>query len=488
MYVRYAFARAALASGFLLLGALAKGGELPTSSPRPIPLTRPLMKQYLEDLKERKPRIPLPELTEEEKAKLGERGSGYESRIRTLYLPEGDQMAGFGFGGRPNNPPGGAGQQAGQAAGGQAGGAPRPTQNDPANTLEPRFKTELFWIVSRTNNCQYCLGHQEGGLLNRGMTEDQIAALDGDWAEFTLAEQAAFAFSRKFTLEPHLLSDADIAGLKKHYSEMQILEMILSMAGNNAINRWKEGAGVPQSRSFGSRDAQPAGQSPAPHTYVTPTSERFQTVITKVAPIAGDVAGKELSETVFQRPALESPQEVEDSLAAARAREARLPLVDHEKARETLGDAAPEGELPQWARLLANFTESGKRLAGAYKAADEKGDLSPLLKAQVSWIVARQDRAWYAVGHAKARLAALGQSDEQIYTLDGDWSSFTPAERAFFTVARKLAASPVVLTDDDVAAALKLTSPREVVQLISYTTLRASFDRITEAAGLRLED
>jgi hypothetical protein len=46
----------------------------------------------------------------------------------------------------------------------------------------------------------------------------------------------------------------------------------------------------------------------------------------------------------------------------------------------------------------------------------------------------------------------------------------------------------VVLTDADVDQAVKLTSPKEVTQLICYTTTRASFDRITEAAGLRIED
>ena len=33
-------------------------------APRPVPLTRPEMKELLEDMKGRKPRIPLPELTE----------------------------------------------------------------------------------------------------------------------------------------------------------------------------------------------------------------------------------------------------------------------------------------------------------------------------------------------------------------------------------------------------------------------------------------
>ncbi len=46
----------------------------------------------------------------------------------------------------------------------------------------------------------------------------------------------------------------------------------------------------------------------------------------------------------------------------------------------------------------------------------------------------------------------------------------------------------MVLTDKDVAEALKLTSPRAVVQLITYTTNRNFFDRVTEAAGLRLEE
>src|SRR5437867_9001630 len=46
----------------------------PAAQPRPVPLTRPEMKEALEALKKIKPRIPLPELTDAEKEKLGERG------------------------------------------------------------------------------------------------------------------------------------------------------------------------------------------------------------------------------------------------------------------------------------------------------------------------------------------------------------------------------------------------------------------------------
>ncbi len=322
------------------------------------------------------------------------------------------------------------------------------------------------------------------------MKEDEIAALDGDWSQFTPAEQAAFAFARKFTYEPHRLTDADINVLRKHFKDLQILEMILSMAGNNSINRWKEGVGVPQSAGgggFGRKNDPTAKDDPAKkHTYVTPTSDAFKNKVTKVAPYEGKPDAKR-GIAVCNRPLLESREAVEKALAAARKRTPRLPLVDEDNARALLPEDWPKGPLPQWVRLLANFPVSGKSRIVSLRAGDDKGDLKPLLKAQVSWIIARQDRAWYATGEAMRRLKDLGQTEEQIYKLDGDWSEFTPADRALFTVARKLAASPIVLTDDDVAKALKLTSPRDVVQLISYTTNRASFDRITEAAGLQLE-
>lgn len=575
-------------------------------APRPVPLTRPEMKEYLEDMKTRKPRIPLPELTEEEKARAaaggrGGMGGGYEGRIRALYMPAGDGRGGGntlifsgspagGGGGRTGGGPGGPGGGAG-GRGGAGGGGSFGQNGDPAMTLDYAFKTQLFWIVSRTNNCQYCLGHQESKLLGAGMTEDEIASLDSDWSQFSPKQQAAFAFARKFTFEPHLLNDADIDKLRPHFTDMQILEMILSMAGNNSINRWKEGAGVPQSQNGGGFGRRPgaagaggdavAKAAPAEdHGYLTPTAEKFQKVLSKVAPIVIDEkTGQPTHSTVCNRPELESRAEVEKQLAAAQERKSRLPLVEDAKARAVIADdsmrlwidsskltargvtmedvvaalrdqrlnvspaqadattkdAAKDGPvllnvsgrqvsveelgklvikksdagqeiavqdiakvevgvrtedktpLTNWIRLLANFPRGGKQSINSNRNADEKGDLSPLMKAQVSWIIARQDRAWYATGEAKRRLQALGQTDDQIYKLDGSWSEFTPAEQSLFTVAKKLAATPVVLTDSDVDEALKQTGPREVVQMISYTTGRASFDRITEAAGLPVE-
>jgi AhpD family alkylhydroperoxidase len=460
------------------------------TAPRPVPVTRPEMKRLIEDMKGRAPRIPLPELTADEKAQAqaDPRAFGYEGRLRALYLPGGDSR-GFSFGG---SRPGGN-----SPSGGNQGGTSRSAETDPNITLDYAFKTRLFWIASRANNCQYCLGHQESKLLGAGMTEDEIAALDCDWSAFSPSEQAAFALARRLTLEPHLLTDADIDRCREHYTDLQILEMVMSLCGNNSINRWKEGTGVPQSQgggNFGRRTEGAAANTPAPEaceahrTYLTPTSDRFLAAPTQVGAVyLDDLTGQVAVATECRRPPLESAEFVAEKLSDCATRSPRLPLVDEDAARAALGDSAPEGPLPNWMRLLANFPVASQRTVASIRAAEELGDLSPLLKAQISWVIARQDRAWYALAEARRRLVALGQTDEQINALDGDQAELSESDRAILTLARNLAASPVVLTDEQVARAVELAGPRDVTQTIHYTTVRASFDRFTEAAGLPVE-
>ncbi len=458
---------------------------------RPIPLTRDEMKRMLEDLKSRPIRIPLPELTDADRETLGERADSYEARLRHHYLPAGEGSV-FGGGGRPAG-----GTPTAPRVGTPGTPAPAPardfTRNADENmTLTYSFKTMLFWIVARTNNCQYCLGHQEQKLSAAGMTEEQIAALDFDWKRFTPAEQAAFAYARKITYSPHLIGDADIDTLRKNYTNSQILEMTLSTAWNNSINRWKEGAGIPQSKSgesFFRRAENLPKDRPVPNeTFLTPTPAEFTKSLSVVVPVSVDAAGTPSATGMSSRPALESRAEVEAALQAARNRKSRLPLLSEDEVRKVWTTEVPEGPVPNWMRLMATFPNEGRgRLNSLQAMTTERGDLSLVLKAQVSWIIARQDRAWYATGGAQAQLRKLGQTDEQVYALDGDWQEFTAEERALFRFARDLAMSPIALTDADVAEALQLAGPRKVVQLVNFTTSRAYFDRITEAAGLPLE-
>lgn len=433
------------------------------NQPKNVPATREEVKEALNKLRDRQPRLPLPPPTEEELKAARERaaagggtggglGGGLvnNARMRALHLPE-ELKTNPGF--RPQG---------------------NPRERDPNQVFDYAFSTELFWIVSRVNNCHYCLGHQEEKLLSAGLDDDRIAALDGDWGAFTPAEQAAFAFTRKLTFEPHLIGDADIARLKAHYNDAQVFEIVSLVSRYNSTNRWTDSLGIPQE---------------AHRDFKTPTKEKYQRFVTTVAPVdPSKPRGTSAPAAMAQRPPLESRGQVEAAVARCRTRTPRLPLADEGAARALLKDEAPAGVLPQWVRLLLSNAKSGPAAVTNYRTVLEKGRLSPKMRAQIAWIAARHDRAWYALAQAQQRLRGLGQSDSEIFALDNSAEGFTPAEQQVFNFTRKLTVAPQLIVDSDIARLRDHFSDSEVAEIVHRVTTAAYFDRLTEAAGLQCEE
>jgi alkylhydroperoxidase family enzyme len=423
----------------------------PSDSPASIAATRPELKEQLERSKKSQPRLPLPPPTDEEiaaaKARPGRgpmTGIINNGRMRKLYLPA--EVLGGGFLREP----------------------------DPVMTLDNTFKTKFFWIVSRANNCAYCQGHQEVKLAGDGVDEATIAALDGDWSEFSPAERAAFAFTLKLTYEPNRISDADLGRLRAHYTDLQILEIIVAVGGFNAMNRWTGSLAIPQE---GHRD------------YLTPTPEKYKALRSRVAPLP---AGVDSTAPVCARPCdrgeLESRAQVEAALEACRKRSPRFPLASEEQARGVVpADWSSSNSAPQWVRLLANFPKGGKAWVAQTYYSETKGRISPKLKAEIAYVAARNDRAWYALGHAQQRLAELGFSKDAIDALDHPGDSVPEPERKVLALARKLTVDPALITDADIAGLRKHYPDQEVAEIIYHVTQAAFFDRLTEAAGLQLE-
>ena len=213
----------------------------PSNEPKPVPATRPEMKAALEALKERQPRIPLPDPEHD--------AAAVDSHRRSEYLPE-EWGNGGGLGGSKQNNSRSHSNGMGQ---------------DPGAKLDHQFTDACFWVVSRGNNCHYCLGHQELTLRIGGLSDDAIAALDCDWSGFEPRMQAALGYTRKLTIEPQLVGADDIANLKKVFSDPEIIELTFDVARFNATNRWTDGMGLPQERRYGD-----AGEE----SLVTPTSEQ----------------------------------------------------------------------------------------------------------------------------------------------------------------------------------------------------------------------
>jgi alkylhydroperoxidase family enzyme len=440
-----------------------KPAENASDRPKDVPATREEVKEALNRLRDREPRLPLPPPTEEElkaareRAAAGGGGSGgglggglvNNGRMRALHLPE-ELRTNAGF--RPQG---------------------NPRERDPNQIFDYAFSTELFWIVSRVNNCHYCLGHQEQKLLSAGLDDDRIAALDGDWGQFTPAEQAAFAFTRKLTFEPHLIGDEDIDRLKLHYNDVQVFEILSLVSRYNSTNRWTDSLGIPQE---------------AHRDFKTPTSAKYLRLVTSVAPVdPAKPKGTSAPAMMAERPSLESRGEVEAALARCQKRTPRLPLPEETTARASLTNGAPDGDLPQWVRLMLSNSRSGPGSVASYRTLEEKGRLSPKMRSQIAWIAARHDRAWYALGQARQRLRALGLNDTEIFALDNPNEGFSPAEQQVFKFARKLTAAPQLIVDSDISRLREHFTDSEVAEIVHRVTTAAYFDRLTESAGLKLE-
>jgi hypothetical protein len=106
-----------------LISVGARGVEPTVDGPKPVPATRPEIKQALESLKWREPRLPLPPPTDEERKAAGDRPVVNNGRMASIYLPAAWRSTKWG--------------------------------KDPAMTLDYALTTECFWIVSRANNCHY---------------------------------------------------------------------------------------------------------------------------------------------------------------------------------------------------------------------------------------------------------------------------------------------------------------------------------------------
>jgi alkylhydroperoxidase family enzyme len=108
------------------------------------------------------------------------------------------------------------------------------------------FGLSLFWIVTRSIDCPYCMGHCEMNWEVIGMTPAQIAersrALAGeDWSCFPPAEQRALAFARKLTRTPGEVSADDVRGLVRDFGTDPALSILMYACRCNYMVRISNG-------------------------------------------------------------------------------------------------------------------------------------------------------------------------------------------------------------------------------------------------------
>jgi alkylhydroperoxidase family enzyme len=78
-----------------------------------------------------------------------------------------------------------------------------------------------------------------------GLTADDWSALKrADYSRYTEKERTALTYAEKLTRTPHEISDADVASLKKHFSDAEVVDLHLLVGVANLTNRFTDPLGL----------------------------------------------------------------------------------------------------------------------------------------------------------------------------------------------------------------------------------------------------
>lgn len=112
------------------------------------------------------------------------------------------------------------------------------------SVVERRLIELAILTVSHLNRCQYCITHHTPLGTKSGLTEAQLAALQGDnWADsshFDEREKLVMEYAIQVTEDARRVSDGLFTRLKAHFSEAQIVELTVRIALCNFFNRFND--------------------------------------------------------------------------------------------------------------------------------------------------------------------------------------------------------------------------------------------------------
>ena len=116
-----------------------------------------------------------------------------------------------------------------------------------SETLLTRAVKEMIAsLVSKINECNYCLTYHKSSLVEAGLSSPEAEAIVADYktAPITDAEKKLLAYVEKVTRHAYKTTDADVEGLKEcGWSDEQILEATLVVGLFSDINRWVDALG-----------------------------------------------------------------------------------------------------------------------------------------------------------------------------------------------------------------------------------------------------
>ncbi len=115
-----------------------------------------------------------------------------------------------------------------------------------AATLPKRYLELAIVVVSRLNECHYCVAHHKPFLAIEGISPDGIDAVM-EWQnhpELTEVDKLVVEYTIAAWTDPHRLRDRMFDRLRAHFSEAQIVELTLRLTLCGFFNKFNDALGI----------------------------------------------------------------------------------------------------------------------------------------------------------------------------------------------------------------------------------------------------
>lgn len=107
-------------------------------------------------------------------------------------------------------------------------------------TVEPRLIVLIQLRASQLNHCAWCLDMHAAEAREAGLSQRQIDLIPA-WSEagdlFSEKERAVLAFAEEVTLIGDGVSEAVWDGIGAHFTETEIVQLLMAVAAINVWNR-----------------------------------------------------------------------------------------------------------------------------------------------------------------------------------------------------------------------------------------------------------
>ena len=114
--------------------------------------------------------------------------------------------------------------------------------------MDAQLKDACALYVGYLNHCRYTVSHRATSAAAKGVTEEAMRSIVGhDWDALSSEWRAALEMTRELTLNPatidfesmpQAVSDQTLAAVKSHFSDVEILELAMTIAMWNALARF----------------------------------------------------------------------------------------------------------------------------------------------------------------------------------------------------------------------------------------------------------